>query len=120
MTNRLVLGSLGFECGRYNCSSGKSHHYRILETMSSSSPLRHAILGAGGIGGLMGACLARSGAPVTLVIRPESLAHYPEQLQLESAFGNFSVPVARASTVPAVDVLWITVKATQLEPALAE
>ena len=25
--------------------------------------LRHAILGAGGIGGLMGACLARSGAP---------------------------------------------------------
>ncbi|MGA9979578.1 MAG: 2-dehydropantoate 2-reductase [Candidatus Sulfotelmatobacter sp.] len=86
--------------------------------MSSPSTLRHAILGAGGIGGLMGACLARSGAPVTLVVRPESLAHYPEQLQLESAFGNFSVPVARASSVPAVDVLWITVKATELVPAL--
>src|SRR5580704_15289486 len=86
--------------------------------MSSPSPLRHAILGAGGIGGLMGACLARSGAPVTLVVRPESLARYPEQLQLESAFGNFSVPVARASTVPPVDVLWITVKATELVPAL--
>jgi 2-dehydropantoate 2-reductase len=86
--------------------------------MSSPSPLRHAILGAGGVGGLMGACLARSGAPVTLVVRPESLAHYPEQLQLESAFGNFSVPVARASTVPPVDVLWITVKATELVPAL--
>jgi 2-dehydropantoate 2-reductase len=86
--------------------------------MSSPSPLRHAILGAGGIGGLMGACLARSGAPVTLVVRPESLAHYPEQLQLESAFGNFSVPVARASSVPPVDVLWITVKATELVSAL--
>ena len=66
----------------------------------------------------MGACLARSGAPVTLVVRPESLAHYPEQLQLESTFGNFTVPVARASTVPPVDVLWITVKATELVPAL--
>jgi len=86
--------------------------------MSSSSPLRHAILGAGGIGGLIGACLARSGAPVTLVVRPESLARYPEQLQLESAFGNFSVPVGHASTVPPADVLWITVKATELVPAL--
>jgi 2-dehydropantoate 2-reductase len=87
--------------------------------MSSSTPLRHAILGAGGVGGLMGASLARSGAPVTLVVRPESLAYYPEQLQLESAFGNFSVPVARASAVPPVDVLWITVKATELVPSLA-
>src|ERR1700689_1050451 len=84
----------------------------------SPSPLRHAILGAGGVGGLMGACLARSGAPVTLVVRPESLARYPEPLQLESAFGNFSVPVARASTVPPVDVLWLTVKATEPVPAL--
>jgi 2-dehydropantoate 2-reductase len=54
-----------------------------------------------------------------MVVRPESLAQYPEQLRLESAFGNFSVPVARAATVPAVDVLWITVKATQLDAALA-
>jgi 2-dehydropantoate 2-reductase len=83
-----------------------------------SNSLHHAILGAGGVGGLMGACLARSGALVTLVVRPESLARYPQQLQLESAFGNFSVPVARAAEVPPADVLWITVKATQLESAL--
>jgi 2-dehydropantoate 2-reductase len=81
-------------------------------------PLRHAVLGAGGVGGLIGACLARSGAPVTMVLRPEALAQYPEQLKLESAFGNFSVPVSRASVVPPADVLWITVKATQLVPAL--
>jgi 2-dehydropantoate 2-reductase len=87
--------------------------------MSSTSPLRHAILGAGGVGGLMGACLARSGAPATLVVRPESLAQYPEQLQLESAFGDFTVTVARASEVPPCDVLWLTVKATELAPALA-
>jgi 2-dehydropantoate 2-reductase len=81
--------------------------------------MRHAILGAGGVGGLMGACLERCGASVTMVVRPESLAQYPEQLHLESAFGNFSVPVLHAAEVPACDVLWITVKATQLEPALS-
>lgn len=81
--------------------------------------LRHAILGAGGIGGLMGACLARTGAAVTLIVRRESLAQYPRQLRLESAFGNFTADVFTATEVPPVDVLWITVKATQLEPALA-
>jgi 2-dehydropantoate 2-reductase len=84
-----------------------------------SKSMRHAILGAGGVGGLIGACLARSGAAVTLVVKPESLARYPADLQLESAFGNFSVPVSRAAKVPPVDVLWITVKATQLDSALA-
>jgi 2-dehydropantoate 2-reductase len=81
--------------------------------------MRHAILGAGGVGGLIGACLARAGAAVTLVVRSESLANYPEQLQLESSFGNFSVPVARAAEVPPCDVLWLTTKATQLDSALS-
>jgi 2-dehydropantoate 2-reductase len=83
-----------------------------------TQPMRHAILGAGGVGGLMGACLGRSGAAVTLVLRAESLAEYPEHLQLESPFGKFSVAVSRAAEVPACDVLWLTVKATQLESAL--
>jgi 2-dehydropantoate 2-reductase len=81
--------------------------------------LRHAILGVGGVGGLIGACLAKSGAPVTVVVRPESLAQYPEQLRLESPFGNFSAPISRVAQVPPADVLWITVKATQLAAALA-
>ncbi len=34
------------------------------------------------------------------------------------AFGNFTVPVSRAAEVPPSDVLWITVKATQLDAAL--
>ena len=66
----------------------------------------------------MGACLARNGASVTMIVRPQSLAAYPEQLRLESPFGSFSVPVARASEVPPTDVLWVTVKATQLPAAL--
>lgn len=80
--------------------------------------MRHAILGAGGIGGLIGACLAKSGDAVTLVVRPESVAQYPKQLRLESPFGNFEVDVSCAAEVPAADVLWITVKATQLDSAL--
>jgi 2-dehydropantoate 2-reductase len=83
-----------------------------------SKPMRHAILGAGGVGGLIGACLAHAGDSVTLVVRPETVEKYPKRLQLESAFGNFTVDVAVAAEVPPVDVLWITVKATQLEPAL--
>jgi len=81
--------------------------------------LEHAILGVGGIGGLMGACLARSGAPVTLIVRRQSLANYPRELHLDSPFGNVDADVSIAAEVPPVDVLWLTVKATQLEPALA-
>ena len=84
-----------------------------------SQNLSHAILGVGGVGGLVGASLAHCGASVTMVVRPESLAQYPEQLHLESPFGNFSVPVSRAAEVRPVDVVWIAVKATQLEAALA-
>ena len=91
------------------------------ENMSEniSQPMRHAILGAGGVGGLVGACLAHAGDSVTLLVRPETIAQYPKQLRLESPFGNFTVDVAIAADVPPVDVLWITVKATQFEPALA-
>jgi 2-dehydropantoate 2-reductase len=81
--------------------------------------MRHTILGAGGVGGLMGACLAHAGNSVTLVVRPETLDRYPKKLRLESPFGNFEVPVSVASEVPPADVLWITVKATQLDGALS-
>lgn len=81
-------------------------------------PLRHAILGAGGVGGLIGASLAHFGVPVTLVLRREMLAGYPQRLKLESPFGRFDVPISVAAEVPPVDVLWLTVKATQLDDSL--
>jgi 2-dehydropantoate 2-reductase len=81
-------------------------------------PLRHAILGAGGVGGLIGGSLAHLGDPVTLILRPEALAAYPPQLRLDSPFGNFLVDVATAAEAPPCDVLWITVKAPQLETSL--
>jgi 2-dehydropantoate 2-reductase len=81
--------------------------------------MRHAILGAGGVGGLVGAALAKLGGSVTLVLRPEALRDYPAELSLESPLGSFSVPVELVAEVTEpYDVLWIAVKATHLDAAL--
>jgi 2-dehydropantoate 2-reductase len=85
---------------------------------TNSKPLRHAILGAGGVGGLIGACLAHAGDPVTLVVRREALAQYPKTLRLESTLGNFEAKVEVVAEVPPTDVLWLAVKATQMDAAL--
>src|ERR1051325_2554073 len=83
--------------------------------------MRQAILGAGGVGGLLGAALAHAGEDVTLIVRPGTEAKYPAALTLESTFGNVTAPVTVASRVTQpFDVLWITVKATQLSEALEE
>ena len=80
--------------------------------------MRHAVLGAGGVGGLVGAALARAGHPVTLIVRDGS---HPARLTVESAkLGDFEVEVEVATKLERpVDVLWLTTKATQLEAALA-
>jgi 2-dehydropantoate 2-reductase len=81
--------------------------------------MRHAILGVGGVGGLVGAALAKSGEAVTVVLRPEALKDYPAELSLVSPFGSFSVPVERVAQVTQpFEVLWIAVKATHLDAAL--
>lgn len=83
--------------------------------------MRHAILGSGGIGGLVGAALARAGSQVVLLMRPATLERYSGRLTIESAvLGDFEVDVPGASTLDReIDALWITTKAMQLEPALA-
>jgi 2-dehydropantoate 2-reductase len=82
--------------------------------------MQHAILGPGGVGGLIGGALARAGHPVTVVVRPETLAEYPRRLAVESAvLGTFETPVRPVAALDGpVDVLWVTVKATALEAAL--
>jgi ketopantoate reductase len=54
-----------------------------------TAPMTHAILGAGGAGGTIGACLAHIGDSVTLIVRSETLALYPRALHFESTLGNF-------------------------------
>ena len=50
--------------------------------------MKHAILGAGAIGGLVGTALASLGEDVTVVVRPEKLASYPANLVLERPSGS--------------------------------
>jgi len=67
---------------------------------------------------MIGACLAHAGETVTLVVRPETLKAHPPKLQLDSTFGKWSVEVGWAASVPPADILWLTVKAAQLDTAL--
>jgi 2-dehydropantoate 2-reductase len=82
--------------------------------------MRYAVLGAGGVGGLVGGALARAGHPVTLLVRPGRRDHYPERITVESeALGAFEAPVRVADRLDEqFDVVWITVKAMALEEAL--
>jgi len=85
--------------------------------------MKHAILGVGAIGGLVGTAVASLGEDVTMVVRPEKLASYPRNLLLErpsgSGSGSITAPAnAVAELKDPVDVLWIATKTYQLQTAL--
>jgi 2-dehydropantoate 2-reductase len=64
--------------------------------------MRIAIIGAGGVGGLIGGLLARAGEQVALVARGEHLRAIREQgLRVESPRGSFTVTGLEASDDPA-------------------
>jgi 2-dehydropantoate 2-reductase len=92
--------------------------YLTLYSMYPNPSMHHAILGAGGVGGFIAGCLAHIGEQVTLIVRPETLSDHPAKIQLESPYGNWFADVAWTASVPACDVLWLSMKATQLENAL--
>jgi 2-dehydropantoate 2-reductase len=86
------------------------------------APSRVAVLGPGGIGGLLAALLARRGDRVTCLARPATAAHLAEHgLELRSPMlGDAQVKVEAATRLDhPVDVCLVTVKATQLEQAVA-
>ena len=81
--------------------------------------MKHAILGAGAIGGLVGAALASLGEDVTVIVRPDKLSEYPRNLTLERPSGTITAPAnAVATLTEPVDVLWIATKTYQLQAAL--
>ncbi|HKM47684.1 MAG TPA: ketopantoate reductase family protein [Terriglobales bacterium] len=81
--------------------------------------MKHAILGAGAIGGLVGAVLSSLGEDVKVIVRPEKLPGYPQSLVLERPSGSLTAPAkAVASLTTPVDVLWIATKTYQLQAAL--
>ncbi len=80
-----------------------------------------AVLGPGGVGGLLAALLARAGNSVLVLAGEGTVRAIAERgLTLESRrFGNFHVKVGAAVQLQSeVDACLITVKATQLERAL--
>lgn len=82
--------------------------------------MKHAILGAGAIGGLMATALSSLGEEVTLLVRPDKLADHPHALSLERPSGTITAPAKTAARLTeTVDVLWIATKTYQLDSALA-
>jgi 2-dehydropantoate 2-reductase len=77
--------------------------------------VKFAILGPGGVGGFLGALLARDGSEIVLIGRSAG-----DRVRLESArFGTFEVAVRSAQRLDeAVEAVLVTVKGTQLDEAL--
>ena len=80
--------------------------------MSDLPPLRVAVLGPGGIGGLLAALLARRGDRVTCLAPPATAAHLAEYgLELHSpTLGDAKVAVEASTRLDhPVDVVFVTV-----------
>ena len=85
------------------------------------STLRVAVLGPGGVGGLLAALLARQGHPVTCLAGRDTAARIDRDgLHLSSdRYGDVTAPVRGAERLDTpVDACLVTTKATQLEEAL--
>jgi len=81
--------------------------------------MKHAILGAGGVGGLLGTAMASLGEDVTMIVRQERLADYPKVLTVERRTGTIIAPAKAVNTLAEpVDVLWVSTRTFQLQSAL--
>ena len=81
--------------------------------------MKHVILGAGAIGGLVATALSSLGEDVTLIVRHEKLAAQPTTLTSTSPTGTISAPVKLVSRLTEhADVVWIATKTYQLDDAL--
>src|SRR5215510_3336335 len=98
----------------------RGHHEPAARGPHNLSVMRHAVLGAGGVGTFLGAALARAGRDVVLVMREESLGRYGGLVHVESVLlGDFEAELpAAASLDRTVDVVWVTTKAYELPAAL--
>ena len=93
----------------------------VTDEQDALTGLRVAVLGPGGVGGLLAALLARAGASVTCLASAGTAERLRTAgVRVESGqFGDFTTPVDAAERLTApVDVLLVTVKATYLDDAL--
>ncbi len=86
--------------------------------------MRFAILGAGAIGGYVGACLARAGLDVTLIARGAHLAAIRSHgIRVLSPDGDFHAGPCATDDIAAVsgaDVVFLGLKAYSLPPVAAD
>jgi 2-dehydropantoate 2-reductase len=81
--------------------------------------MKHTILGAGAIGGLLGTALASLGHDVTFIVRREKAGQHPENITLQRPNDILTAKVTVAAELSqTTDVLWIATKTYQLEDAL--
>jgi ketopantoate reductase len=80
--------------------------------------MKHVILGAGAVGGLVGAALTHEGDRV-LLVRPQTHTQHPGMLRLKRPYDTIAAPVRiETRLAEPVDVLWLAVKARPLVAAL--
>src|SRR5262249_16749754 len=83
--------------------------------------MKSVILGAGALGTVLGAHLARAGEDVTLLARGQRAAYLQEHGATITGLVDFTVPVSVVtdpSQVHDADALIVTVKTYDMEPAL--
>ncbi|MFI8948843.1 ketopantoate reductase family protein [Streptomyces sp. NPDC053750] len=91
------------------------------DTAASTTPWTVAVLGPGGVGGLLAALLAHAGHRVICLAGPATAAALcKDGIRVRSAqFDDFSAPVEAATELrEPVDLCLVTVKSTHLETAL--
>src|SRR5437868_1736142 len=93
-----------------------------LPSLEEYVAMKIVILGAGALGTVLGAHLARAGEDVTLIARGQRAAYLQEHGATITGLVDFTVPVRVVTDpqqVPAADVLMVTVKTYDMEAALA-
>lgn len=84
--------------------------------------MRILVLGAGGIGGMLGGRLAQAGADVTFLVRQPRQANLRKHgLRIESPFGNATVDASTVTEAPPADqtdLVLLTCKAYDLDSAI--
>jgi 2-dehydropantoate 2-reductase len=107
---------------RIFCAFGKPSRGEVSAvTIENDRPIKVAVLGPGGVGGLLAAVLARQGNTVVCIAREATVDRLVERgISVRSKrFGEFAAKVDAAPILPsAVDVCLVAVKATQLDSAL--
>ena len=90
-------------------------------TIENGKPMNAAVLGPGGVGGLLAALLARRGDRVVCIARPSTCERLlADGVSVQSKrFGGFKASVEAAPELRSpVDVCFVAVKATELGSAL--